>query len=139
MTESKEITPMPPKLLQVLSSEVKDTKEIITKSYASMVQRKQDARDYYEPAENLHESIKQTREQFHKKATAALNLIASETEQLRQIQQANEYSLDELKKSAEFLNTAPSMPNDTPIKLAVRSVASFFPFVAFAMLAFCAK
>ena len=45
MSDSTELVPMPPKLLQVLSSEAKDTKEIILRSNSSMMQRKQDAKE----------------------------------------------------------------------------------------------
>ena len=139
MSDSTELVPMPPKLLQVLSSEAKDTKEIILRSNSSMVQRKQDAKEYYEPAERLSESIQATRERFQQKKNEAMRLILNETEQLRQIQRINENSLAELKKSTDYLNNTPSGSNDSPINLAVRSIASLFPFVTFALLAFCTR
>ncbi|KAK8891813.1 hypothetical protein M9Y10_029034 [Tritrichomonas musculus] len=139
MNESTELVPMPPKLLQVLSSEAKDTKEIILRSNSSMVQRKQDAKEYYEPAERLNESIQITRQRFKQKEEEAMRLILHETEQLRQIQQINENSLIELRKSTDYLNNSSLETNDSPINLAVRSIASLFPFVTFAILAFCTR
>ena len=139
MSESSELVPMPPKLLQVLSTEAKDTKEIILKSNSSMVQRKQDAKEYYEPVDRLNESIQLTRQRFQQKENEAMNLILNETEQLRQIHQMNENSLIELKKSTNYLNNAPQQSNDSPINLAIRSISSLFPFMAFAILAFCTR
>lgn len=139
MSDSTELVPMPPKLLQVLSSEAKDTKEIILRSNSSMMQRKQDAKEYYEPAERLSESIQITRERFQQKRDEAMQLILNETEQLKQIQKINENSLIELRKSTDYLNNAPPESNDSPINLAVRSIASLLPFVSFALLAFCTR
>lgn len=139
MNESTELVPMPPKLLQVLSSEAKDTKEIILRSNSSMIQRKQDAKEYYEPVERLSESIQITRERFQQKKNEAMRLILNETEQLKQIQKINENSLNELRKSTDYLNNDPYESNESPTCLAVRSIASLFPFVSFALLAFCTR
>ena len=104
-----------------------------------MLKRRNDANEYYEPAKNLHYSIKQTRQRFQEKANAALELIANETNQLRQIHEVNKQSIEELNRSAEYLKGMKSEPNDSPIRLAVRTVSSFLPFIAFGIIAFCAR
>ena len=140
MTESNDASSqMPTKLIQVLTNEVKDTKGIIVKSYESMLQRRSEAKEYYEPAENLHKSIRNTRKQFQKKAEASLKLISNETEQLRQILLLNQTSIEELRKSAEYLQNIPTENNDYPMNLAIRSLSLLFPFMTFGIVSLCSQ
>lgn len=132
-------TPMLPILLENLSSEVKESKEIISQSYFTMLQRQQDSTKYYQPVNVFLEHIRRTRDEFNRQVDCALQLIEDETKQLQELQNVNIDSIKELQNSAAILRNAVLPEDDNPIALAIRSFAAMLPLVSFAIITFCTK
>lgn len=134
-----EVQKFPPKLIKALSTEVKDTKGVISQAYQTMVQRREGSRDYYMPANALLASVQQTRESFRAQADACVSLITDETRQLREIAAKNAYSIAALRRTSENLRRAPQPGDENPISLAIRSLSAMAPFVIFALMCFCSE
>lgn len=133
----EEELPMP--YIRALTSEIKETKNIITTAHNQMIERKQESKEYYEPATVLYHNVKKTRMEFEKKADEILELINKESKDLNKLKKVNEISIKELDAAAQMLAQAPDPEEDQPIKLAVRAVAVLFPFVTFALFSICSK
>ena len=134
-TEEKRV--VVPQLIRSLSADVKATEGVISEARETMMRRRKDNCEYYQPAWNLNESIKRTRVNFKRKVNETLELIRRETEELREIQAITGESTAEVRRTAEEIREKPSIVDESPVMVSVRAMAAMLPFVAFTLFNFC--
>ena len=135
----KDYDDMPLPYVKALTSEVKETKQIIKETKEKMDLRKKENQDYYEPANVLFESVRNTHREFDARAEAVLQKINDEKEELLRLKRCNEDNLTELQKSAEVFRQESEENKDQPLGIAIRAIAAMFPFVAFGLFTICSK
>ena len=134
--EDSSFEEMPEPYLKALRQEVDETKRILSQTENQIRQRQIDAEKYYSPIETFISSVQKTREKLHTETQKTLDLIEQETRELEEIEAINRNAIHELQISSDVISDRPIPEDDHPIGLALRSIASLFPFVTFALLSF---
>ena len=124
---------LPAPYMRALTNEVKSIQKIIDKAHGMMEQRTEEDKRYYEPTNALIDAIKSARFRFLENVADAAEIIEEETQRIEKIKQANQSALDELMISTNVLADAPIPEDSHPVGLAVRSLASIFPFLVFSL------
>ena len=134
--EENPIEEMPEPYLKPLRQEVDETKRILAQAENQIHQRQINAEKYYSPIDSFISSIQKTRERLHDETQNAISLIELETRELEDIETINQNAIHELQISSNVVSDRPIPEDDHPIGLALRSIASLFPFITFALLSF---
>jgi hypothetical protein len=127
---------VPDQVVRALSEGVKATDVLIQRVSHVMAEKQSEIEEYARPARNLLEMVRATRMRFKNRVRSALQVIENDTEALREIYARQEWSIDELTRTAAELREATPKDSDSPVLMIIRVIAALMPFAVFSILTF---